>query len=334
MAACAMQVLQESDRSGPQVETTAWAHYLLGIFHYERNNLAQAERYLTPIVSNPYQGHLLCSLNSAAALALIRQAQGQPDQAREIAEMMVSLALETGSEGALSIAKGFEAELALRQGRLAEASQWAEQFDGPLATPQPFFCCRELTLVHILLAQNTPASRRQARQMLSTSYDYYTSIHHTALRIDVLALQAVLYQTERNEPAALDALAQALALAEPGGYIRLFVDLGEPLELLLATLVRRDGPSAYSTKMMAAFTEALSPSDGRRRANDTLASPLTPRELEVLELLEKHYSDSEIAHTLVVSVRTVRSHLEHIGEKLDGHGRQAIVRIAKAQGLL
>ena len=225
VAQAAKQILEASDPSGSQVETTTWARFHLGIFHYERNDLAAAAGYLTHLALQPYQPHLLGFLHSAAALALIHQAQGQPAQAYEIAERMMSLALETGSSGALELAKGFRAELALRQGRLAEASQWAEQYPGPLAVPQLFFYHRPLTLVRILVAQNTPASRQRAGQVLATLHAYFTSIYYTFVRIEVLALQALLHQSEGNERGALDALAQALDLAEPGGIIRLFVDL-------------------------------------------------------------------------------------------------------------
>jgi LuxR family transcriptional regulator, maltose regulon positive regulatory protein len=337
MAQAAMQVLEGSDAAGSQDsqgETIAWARYHLGIFHYERNNLVQAESYLAPIVAQPYQGHLLCSLNAAVALALICQAQGQPDKARKIADMMVSLALETGSAGALALAKGFQAELAARQGRLAEAIQWAEQFAGPLATPKPFFYYRSLTLVRILIAQDTPASRQQAGDILSTLYDYFASIHHTSVQIDVLALQALLNQLEGNESAALTPLAQALTRAEPGGYVRPFLDLGEPLERLLTVLVRKQPAVPYATRILAAFPKRPSPSAAREHGDDVLLSPLTPREFEVLALLEKHYTDRQIAETLVVSLPTVRSHIDHLGEKLGASGRRAIVEVAKAHGLL
>jgi LuxR family transcriptional regulator, maltose regulon positive regulatory protein len=334
MAQAATQVLEESDRGGAQVETIAWARHFLGIFHYERNNLADAETYLAPLVSQPYQAHLLCSLHSGAALALLRQAQGQPDQAHEIAEMMVSLALATGSAGALAMAQAFQAELALRQGRLAEAGQWAEQFTGPLTTPQAFFFHRPLTLIRILLAQNTPASRQQAGKILPTLYDYFTSIHYTFVRIEVLALQALLYQTEGKESAALAALESALVLAEPGGFIRLFVDLGEPLQQLLTALAANRPAGPYLTRILAAFPKTSSPLATRSHANAALLSPLTPREFDVLELLEKHYMDREIAETLVVSVDTVHSHVAHIGEKLGARGRRAIVQAAKDQGIL
>jgi len=133
LAQAATQVLDGNDGAGLQMETSTWAHYYLGLVHYQHNDLVEAKRQLTPLVLQPSQSHVQCFLSSAAMLALTYLAEGQPNQAREIAEAMVSFALQIRDTIALLTAKAFQAELALRQGRLAEASQWAEQYDRPLA---------------------------------------------------------------------------------------------------------------------------------------------------------------------------------------------------------
>ena len=74
--------------------------------------------------------------------------------------------------------------------------------------------------------------------------------------------------------------------------------------------------------------------NGAPPANAGLLSPLTVRELELLTLLDKRYTDQEIADTLVISLPTVRSHVVHIGDKLGAHRRRAIVQAAREQGLL
>ena len=106
----ATQILNGSDLAGSQVETITWARYHLGVAHYQRNDLAAAEQQLTPLVRQPYQCHVQCFLNGAAALALVYQAQGQPDKAREIAESMVAFALEIRGTIGLPAAKAFQAE--------------------------------------------------------------------------------------------------------------------------------------------------------------------------------------------------------------------------------
>ena len=327
----ATRILDGSDLAGSQVETITWARYHLGVAHYQRNNLAAAEQQLTPLVRQPYQCHVQCFLNGAAALALVYQAQGQPDKAREIAESMVAFALEIRGTIGLPAAKAFQADLALRQERRAEASFWAEQTDLSLTLPRPFFYCPPLTLARVLLAEDTPRSRQRAGQVLATLYDIYTSIHYTAVVIEVLAVQALLYQAEGDEQAARGALQQALDLAEPGGFIRTFVDLGAPLQRLLAALVSGRTASPYAAKILAAFPQPSSPAAARAQANAALLAPLTTRELEVLALLAKRYTDSEIAAELVISAETVHSHLKHIGDKLAVRGRRVLYRRPKSR---
>lgn len=330
----ATQILNGGSQSGFQTESSTWAHYHWGICHYERNDLVEAERQLTAVVRQPYQAHVQCYLNSAAALALTYQALGRPDQARELADQMVFFALGIPGTFVLSAARAFQAELALRQERLAEAIYWAEHNDLQLLVPRPYFYCPPLTLVRVLLAQNTPVSRQRAGQVLSELYEYFTGLHYTSVVIKTLALQALLEQAQDHAQSALDALRRAIELAEPGGFIRSFVDLGDPLAQLLAALGRERVESSYASRILAAFPQTVSPSAARRQANAALLTPLTRRELEVLALLAKHQTDNEIASALVISAETVHSHVQHIGEKLGVRGRRAIVQMAQDQNLL
>ena len=330
----ATQILTHSDKLGLQVETITWARYHLAACHYARNELAEAERLLALNIRQRYQTHMQCYVNSTAVLALAYEAQGQTDKARELVAQMVAYTLEIGGAVGYSAAKAFEAELALRQGRLAEAVSWMEQSDVPLAIPRPLFHRPPITLVKILLAQHTPASRQQAARILSQLHDYSASIHYTSVVIEVLATKAVLYHMEGEEQAALAALQQALALAEAGGFIRVFVDLGEPLARLLAKLAHTRANSPFIARILAAFPQTVSPAEARRRANAARLSPLTARELDVLALLSQHYTNNEIAAKLVITADTVHSHVQHIAEKLGVRGRRTIVQAAKDQGLL
>jgi len=273
-------------------------------------------------------------------LARIHQKQNRPEEAREIVDATLSFALEIRSEVVLRSARAFQAELALRQGRLAEAYHWAETSGAFEPLPMPHAYVPSLTWAMILLAQDTPASRGQARRLLAQMDDYFTSIHYTAIRIRILALQAVLYRAEGDEPQALAALSSSIALAEPGGFIRVFIDLGPQLKPLLQKLAQRGMSPAYIAEILAAFgTDEMLQSAGRPETVTPASmlqrsALLTNRELDVLLLLDKRYSDKEIAGTLSISVETVYTHVRHIGDKLDVRGRRAIVQAAKDQGLL
>jgi LuxR family maltose regulon positive regulatory protein len=334
-----------SSAPSDRAEMTTFAHLYLGMYYYQHNDLTAAEQYLLPLLMQPYALHAACFLNSAVVLARIRQIQGRPEEAQHIADLIVSFALETRSEVVLLGARAFQAELALRQGRLAEASQWAEQHGSFRRVPAPFPFVPPVVLAKILLAQGTPAGRQQARLLLAQMDDYYTTIHYTVVRMQVLALQAVLYSAEGDEPQALAALSTSIALAEPGGFIRLFIDLGPQLKPLLQKLAQRGVAPAYLGEILAAYREAdiqplaaapLEPAvaGSVRSAASGPIEPLTNRERDVLLLLDKRYSDKEIADTLSISVGTVYTHVRHIGDKLGVRGRRAMVQAAKDQGLL
>ena len=176
-------------------------------------------------------------LQSAFVYASICQARGLPEQARQKLDQAIVFLRETRSEGLLPIAQAFEAELARCKAISAQPSSWATTIGHhvPL-TAMPYFYAPQLTLPKILLAQDTPASRAQAAEVLSRLHAFVTGIHNTRFTIEVLALEALLHHAQGDEPSALAALEQAVTLAQPGGFVRVFVDLGPNMADLLGRL--------------------------------------------------------------------------------------------------
>jgi LuxR family maltose regulon positive regulatory protein len=146
------------------------------------------------------------------------------------------------------------------------------------------------------------------------------------VEIEILLLQARAHAALDHAAAAQAALERALLLAEPEGYVRIFLDEGEPVRALLRLVAARRAAPAYVQRLLAAFegTEAQSPRAGRAAA---LVEPLSDRELEVLRLLADGMSNRAIAHRLIVAVGTVKRHINNIYGKLDVHSRtQAVAR--------
>ena len=138
----------------------------------------------------------------------------------------------------------------------------------------------------------------------------------------------------------MPAIQQALTLAEPGGFIRVFVDEGAPMhQLLLKCLQASDGDRPYSLgylgnlmKMLSASLEATAgAADGEPQL---LVEPLTPRELEVLALIAAGLSNREIAQELVVTANTVKVHIKNLYRKLDVASRTQAVACARDLNLL
>jgi LuxR family maltose regulon positive regulatory protein len=324
-----------------------YGHYNLGRVRYQQNDLVAAEQHFIPGVQQPYLNYGDCFSHSACGLALTYQAQGRPDKAQEVTASAMAFMLETGNTTFMPLIQSLQAEIALRQGQIATAGRWAAQVDSiPPLTPIWGFFSPHLTLARVWLAQNTPASRGQAAGLLGQVRQFVEATHNTRFLIEALALQALVCQTEGDEPAALAALEQAITLAEPGGFIRLFVDLGLGLLPLLDQLRRQGLAPDYVAQILSAFGTADDADAGIRRQTTgerpspavrpsfPLVEPLTPREVEVLALLGRHLTNREIAEELVVSPSTVKTHTLNIYRKLEVHSRKQAVVKAREMSIL
>jgi LuxR family maltose regulon positive regulatory protein len=315
-------------------QTANWAHYFRGIAHYHRNELAQAEQELSVVVLDRHRAHLQCLVHGAMALAFTHQAQQRPVAARTVAALIPTFLYETGNTLLLPTIRAFRAELAVRQGNLAEASQWAAQTQPTGLDPMPHFFAHRLTLPKVLLALDTPASRAAAAVQLSQLCESAEATHFTPVLIEVLVLQAVFDETQGDRPAALAALERAIGLAQPGGFIRLFVDLGPPLQTLLRQLHDQSAAPHFVAQILAAFAAPQPIEPAAPLGSPGLIEPLTKRELEVLALLEQRLSNKEIATRLFITPSTAKQHTLRIYQKLQVNARHDAVAKAQSLGLV
>jgi ATP/maltotriose-dependent transcriptional regulator MalT len=160
--------------------------------------------------------------------------------------------------------------------------------------------------------------------------------------IEILILQALALQAQGATTQALTTLGRALALAEPEGYVRLFVDEGAPMAALLAQCAERRTQSdrllKYIEHLVGAFPEPQRQAQIVRRStldrSNALIEPLSERELEVLRLLAAGLESPEIARELIISVSTARTHIKNIYGKLGVHGRVQAIERARALSLV
>jgi LuxR family maltose regulon positive regulatory protein len=136
----------------------------------------------------------------------------------------------------------------------------------------------------------------------------------------------------------MESLSNALRLAEPGGFMRVFLDHGERIIGLLEHARRRiDEPEllAYVGRLLEAYpSKAEKLPEVRRSQVKEIVEPLSERELEVLQLLPSSLSSTEMAAELSISVNTLRTHLKSIYAKLDAHSRYEAIARSKELGLL
>jgi LuxR family maltose regulon positive regulatory protein len=221
----------------------------------------------------------------------------------------------------------------LKQGKLADAKRWASEqrlsVDDDLSFMREF---EYITLARVLIAtgknDREPGSLVVATRLLGRLLQEAETGGRLGSVIQILLLQALAYQTQDKLSDSLITLERALFLAEPEGYIRIFVDEGETMRSLIEKLShKRDQPlSGYVDKLLAAFTELVDveKSVSIQKKTDML-DPLSERELEVLKLLRSELSGPEIAQQLIVSLNTFRTHTKNIFTKLGVNNRRAAV---------
>ncbi len=156
--------------------------------------------------------------------------------------------------------------------------------------------------------------------------------------IRYLVLIALARHALGNTQTALDSLSQALTLAEPQGYVRLFVDEGFAMAKLLSSAISQNIAPDYASKLLASFPKDILGAvqiDKELTVNtQMLVEPLSRREIEVLRLIAEGYKYTEIAERLVVSINTVRHHTRNVYGKLEVNNRTQAINRAKELNLL
>jgi LuxR family maltose regulon positive regulatory protein len=276
------------------------------------------------------------------AMARIREAQGDLHGALDLLDEAERLYMTDFSPNVRPIA-ALKIRVWIKQGRLGEALGWVREqglfADDDLCYLREF---EHITLARLLMARyksnHTDQSILDASGLLERLLKAAEAGGRTGSAIEILVLQALAHQMQGDSPAALVSLERALMLAEPEGYVRLFLDEGSPMmQLLREAAVQKIMPD-YTGKLLAGFeAEQLmsageSPlSDGQGQASPAsqpLIEPLSERELEVLRLFATELSGPEIARELVIGLSTVRTHTKNIYSKLNVTNRRAAVQRA------
>jgi LuxR family maltose regulon positive regulatory protein len=189
-----------------------------------------------------------------------------------------------------------------------------------------------------LIAMGTADSLKEACKRLETLLEAVTAIHNTFHKIDLLVLQGLaLYKLSRIQE-SLEIMEEALRLAEPGGWVRPFVELGKPMEEMLKQLQVKKSDRNFIEQLLAAFIlreqETQVVASPAQPVSELLVEPLTNRELEILNLLAQNLYNKEIGERLYISTETVKTHLKGIYQKLKAGNRREAVAKARTIGLL
>jgi LuxR family maltose regulon positive regulatory protein len=296
------------------------AHLGLARVLYEWNDLEAAERHgrQSLQLARQYEHGIDRFVVCEVFLSRLQLAQGDLAGAAAQLAQAEQAAREQNFVHRIPEVAAQQVVMLLRQGQHAAAAELARRHDLPLAQAR----------VH--LAQGDPSA---ALAVLARWREQVEARGWHDERLRAIVLQALAHHAAGEHATAVQRLGEALALAESGGFIRLFLDEGPPMAELLARLQAEGaGPQEYSARLLAAFEQ-----QERRPAGASLPplpEPLSPRELEVLRLIAEGLSNQEISARLVLALDTVKGHNRRIYDKLRVQRRTEAVARARALGLL
>jgi LuxR family maltose regulon positive regulatory protein len=334
------------EQGDPALQGTAELYTGLSALHCEQGDLGTARQHLLRCGE---LGELdeVYLYRWCLAQAGLKKAQGDLDGALDQLEEAERHYLRGPIPDVLPVA-ALKTRVWVRQGKLDEALGWVRERG--LSTDDDLSYLREfehVTLVRVLIAQyvydRVDSYIHEAIGLLDRLLKAGEEGGRTGSVIEILVLQALAHEAQGDISPALVSLERALTLAEPEGYVRLFVDEGPPMAQLLnevlsrAVALNRGIATDYVRQLLGAFPDAepeQADSVQRGAPGSELVEPLSEREIDVLELIAAGHTYQEVGERLVISLNTVRHHTKNIYSKLDVTNRTQAIKKANDLNLL
>ncbi len=318
------------------VENFTFHHHLgLGLLYHEMGADERAAQHLQKGFELGRQATIVDWMyRKSLAQAQLKESEGDLQAALDFLDEAQRFYVRTPIPN-LRPVEARKAQVYLKQGHLIKAQAWARQSGLSLQdAPDHLHEYERLTLARIALAEHQNDHNPQHVLDVLKALDGHLHLAQAQNRlnsqIEILVLHAYAYQAQGALAQAMTALEQALSLAEPEGYLRLFIDEGKSLAALLSKL-KNSKLQQYTNRISAALTPSIHPSSF---SIQPLIDPLSDRELEVLQLIAQGLSNNEICEKLVVALSTVKGHNLRIFSKLQAKSRTEAVARARELGLI
>jgi LuxR family maltose regulon positive regulatory protein len=350
---CERALQVAAQQPGPMLLGTAELHLALSELHYEQGDLATANQLLLKgeslreQISIPGADHMWWLVK-----AQLTAAQGDLDTALEQLQEATQLYRRSPVPDVRPV-EALRVRWWLRQGQLTKALNWLKE-SGLSVDDEPSYLreYEHLTLARVAMAQRhsersiaqskhngTDEGIRPVVGLLTRLLTAAEAQDRTGSLIKILVVLALAREAQGEVEAAIASLEQALNLAEPEGFVRIFAEHGTPMVRLLREAMTRGITPTYTQRLLTASEtwghQQTQPSPlPRPPAPLPLIEPLSQRELEVLRLLNTELTGPEIARELVVALSTVRTHTKRIYSKLNVTNRRAAVKRAVELGLI
>jgi LuxR family maltose regulon positive regulatory protein len=320
----------------------------LGELAREWNDLDAAETYMHQAIECMTLYAELGDVIGYLSLSRIAQSRGDMDGAKEYLDRSLRIAEQTESiemDDRISMLQ--QVRLWLEQGNLRAVERWMQDAGmrtRPLAGTEAYHKMADKQFFYVDMAERLTQIRAhlavgepQLALEIAQAYLVHTEKMGQMKRvIEFLILQARALSDLGHSEEALEMLGRALAMAEPEGYLRLFLDEGEPMAGLLYKAMQADIRPQYTAHILAAFgswarAEAIALESS---SAESLMEPLSDREIEVLSLVAEGLTNQQIAQKLVLSLSTVKWHTSNIYGKLGVSNRSQAVAVARSLGIL
>jgi LuxR family maltose regulon positive regulatory protein len=316
----------------------------LGYLLRESNDLEAALRHVVEGIELATKWEEMGAFTGYISLACVKQASGDQEAAREAIQKAWQVAMGfEGMELAPVVAGVYQARLWIQQGDHNAALRWAgergleerieagELEKGSRTLPFLYGALEYMAYAEALIAQGRPD---EALAILIPLLQVIEAGGWTMFAIETLALESLAFQALGDVGQALRCLGGALSLAEPEGFVRVFVDRGQPMARLLYHAAERGIAPEYAGRLLVAFPPVELAPTAPSRPSPEMIEPLSEREREVLLLIAEGLSNREIAQRLFLSLSTVKVHTYNIYGKLGVHSRTQAVAKARALGIL
>ena len=298
------------------------AHLGLARVFYEWNDLDAAEQHVQQglHLARQYESIIDRFVIGEIFLARLKLAQGNVDDASTILAKVDQSVRQHNFVHRMPEVTAAQVLTLLRQGNLAAATHLAQTYELPLSKAR------------VSLAQGDPSA---ALMVLEPLHQQVETMGWADERLKVMVLQALALHANNEKDKAVQVLGDALALAEPEGFIRIFVDEGIPMAQLLSEASAHGVMPDYVGKLLTVFeSEQQNEDKSSVPSAQLLIEPLSQRELEVLQLIAQGLSNDEIGKQLFLALDTVKGHNRRIYDKLQVQRRTEAVARARELGLL
>ncbi|MBK8464214.1 MAG: hypothetical protein IPL32_00145 [Chloracidobacterium sp.] len=335
-----------NEKAPNRYEPLILPHSFLCDIYRELNDLENATIHLNEalkiIDKTGRESDIVLVPDSLKSLALMFEMSGDPARAQVLIDSGMNRMKKCGNAIFVRQLEALNALLCIRRGDVNLANSWGESCGlSPEDLPTYLGELEYLTFARWLIATE---KAEQALPILTRLQKAAKAGSRQRIVLETLILETVVHRSCGNEAKALSTLEEALILAEPGAYVRSFVDEGESISTLLIECLKENGRRweiekpellKYVIRLNDSFASTASHKPQKEKAVGAdlpwwyVNDPLSERELEVMQLVAQGLSNHEIGNKIFISPGTVKRHLSNIYQKLDVHSRVQAIELAR-----